>query len=238
MTRQSDREAQSMPEPVLAPRAAYALWAATYASSGRNPLTQLAEATFRALLPPVSGRRVLDVGCGDGRYGRLAAEAGAAWVAGLDFSAQMLAAGKRTGGLELVAGDMAALPFDDRTHDIVCHMLALGHVPDCAPALGEAARVLAPGGCLVLVDLHPAAAARGWRRSFRDLAGRRHAVRWYPHPLATLEGGLAGAGLLVETFLEPALDAATLPDPPPPGALDGPALYGLRARRPAPTERA
>jgi malonyl-CoA O-methyltransferase len=226
----SDPTAPQAAEADLAPRAAYALWAATYLSSGRNPLTMLAEATFRTLLPPMTGARVLDVGCGDGRYGRLALQAGAGWAVGLDFSAEMLAAGRVAGGLPLVAGDMAALPFGNASCDVVSHVLALGHLPDPRPALSEAARVLLPGGCLVLVDLHPAAAERDWRRTFRDANGRRHAVQWHPHPLPVLAEGLVAAGLTVEVLLEPALDPADLPDPPPPRALGGPALYGLRAR--------
>jgi malonyl-CoA O-methyltransferase len=45
--------------------------------------------------------------------------------------------------------------------------LTLGHLRDPLAAMREFTRILAPGGMLLLSDFHPAAAAQGWRRTFR-----------------------------------------------------------------------
>jgi len=216
----------------LPPRIAYDRWAPSYATSGRNPLTDATEQAVTRLLPGLAGRSVLDVACGDGRWARLAVGAGAASVVGLDFSAAMLRAARRAdAGLAVVAGDMRRMPWPDARFDVALHVLALGHVADPAPALGEVARVLAPGGVLVVADMHPEAARRGWRRTFRDATGRLQAVRWYPHPLEAITRACARAGLSIERRVELALTPEALPPDAPAGALDIPALYALRARR-------
>ena len=51
--------------------------------------------------------------------------------------------------------------------DLVLCALTLGHIRDHGAAMREFARILAPGGTLLLTDFHPAAAAHGWRRTFR-----------------------------------------------------------------------
>jgi ubiquinone/menaquinone biosynthesis C-methylase UbiE len=103
-----------------------------------------------------AGRRVLDMGCGTGRFTVPMAEAGAV-VTGLDLSRAMLdvTQGKLAEqGLvaDLYEGDMAALPFEDDSFDVVTSMLALMHIPlaDRGRVFAEAARVLRPGGRLVI----------------------------------------------------------------------------------------
>jgi len=212
----------------LPPRAAYDRWAATYATTGRNPVADAAARALLEILPPLAGRRILDIACGDGRWSNHAQASGAALVIGVDFSAQMLAASQSAGAV-LAAADMRALPFRAGSFDIAIHALALGHVPDPAPAIRAAAGVLGPGGTLALVDLHPAAAARGWRRSFRDAAGRRHVVRWYPHPLDELGAACIRADFQVQRLVERALDPESLPEGAPTSAAGGPAVYALVA---------
>jgi ubiquinone/menaquinone biosynthesis C-methylase UbiE len=96
--------------------------------------------------------RVLDMGCGTGRFTLPLAQR-ALSVTALDLSPAMLgvAAGKaREQGLEITfrEGDMTALPFEDGSFDVVTCMLALMHVPvaEQQSVFREVARVLAPGG--------------------------------------------------------------------------------------------
>jgi SAM-dependent methyltransferase len=104
------------------------------------------------------GMRVLDVACGTGVVARLAAEAvGAAGrVAALDVNPGMLvvaAALKPTGGAEIewVEASAQALPFAEASFDVVCCQLGLQFFPDRAGALREMARVVEPGGLVVLM---------------------------------------------------------------------------------------
>jgi ubiquinone/menaquinone biosynthesis C-methylase UbiE len=102
------------------------------------------------------GQRVLDMGCGTGRFTVPMAALGAE-VTGLDLSRAMLdVAGAKLAERNLTAslheGDMAHLPFEDGSFDVVTSMLALMHIPveDREAVFGEVARVLRPGGRMLL----------------------------------------------------------------------------------------
>lgn len=120
------------------------------------------------LVGPVDGLRVLDVGCGDGAYLVEAGRRGAT-VTGVDASAEMLAAAgrrARENGVEvrLCRGDAGALPFDDASFDVVVAVAMLCLVPDPTSAIAEMARVLAPGGRLIVGELGRWNTWAGWRR--------------------------------------------------------------------------
>ncbi|GAA3600958.1 hypothetical protein GCM10022419_101400 [Nonomuraea rosea] len=100
--------------------------------------------------------RVLDMGCGTGRF-TVPLAATAAAVTGLDISPEMLEQNgrklaERVLHAELHQGDMTALPFEDGSFDVVTSMLALMHLPreDREAVFAEAARVLKPGGRLLV----------------------------------------------------------------------------------------
>ena len=143
-------------------REGYTLWADTWDTT-RSPIVALEQ---RALLPWIlrlRPRRAVDVGCGTGRWTtRLSA-------LGVDASPAMLAVAASKPGLRgrLAVADASALPIASRAADLVLCTLTLGHIRDQTSAMREFARILAPGGTLLLTDFHPAAAALGWRRTFR-----------------------------------------------------------------------
>ena len=143
-------------------REGYALWAETWDTTP-SPIVALEE---RALLPWITGldpQRAVDIGCGTGRWTtRLSA-------IGVDASLAMLAVAAVKPGLRgrLAVGDGTALPIASASADLVLCALTLGHIRDRTAAMREFARIVAPGGTLLLTDFHPAAAAQGWRRTFR-----------------------------------------------------------------------
>jgi ArsR family transcriptional regulator len=99
-----------------------------------------------------------DLGCGTGALlSSLAQSVG--HVIGVDASDEMLGAARaRTVGLgnvELRRGSLEALPIDDATLDAATMMLVLHHLPAPGAAIAEAARVLKPGGRLLIVDMSP-----------------------------------------------------------------------------------
>jgi ubiquinone/menaquinone biosynthesis C-methylase UbiE len=103
-------------------------------------------------------RRILDVGCGTGYLlGRLAARVPRAGVlAGIDASPAMIEVASGAAAddrLRFVAGTAERLPWPAATFDLVVSTTSFDHWADQRAGLAECARVLAPGGCLVLADL-------------------------------------------------------------------------------------
>jgi ubiquinone/menaquinone biosynthesis C-methylase UbiE len=109
------------------------------------------------LLGPRPGKpplRVLDVGCGSGPWLGRWHEYGAV-PCGVDFDIELVSRARRRPELAtatpiLAAADATRLPLADRAFDVVTLNSLLEHVPNWEAVLSEAARVLAPGGVLVL----------------------------------------------------------------------------------------
>jgi ArsR family transcriptional regulator len=99
-----------------------------------------------------------DLGCGTGQMSAALAPFVLRVIA-VDASAAMLqAARKRLGAfenIELRRGDLEALPIDDGRLDAAAMALVLHHLPDPAAVMAEVARVLKPGGRLLIVDMLP-----------------------------------------------------------------------------------
>lgn len=147
----------------------YAEWSKQY-DGEPNPLITLAEPVVLEMAGDVNGLDVLDAACGTGRYALQLAEAGAR-VCGMDATLEMLArardrADERGLTLDLRDGDLHALPFGEKSFDLVVSGLALCHVPDLSPVMAEFARVLRPGGRVVISDFHPFCLLIGWRTAF------------------------------------------------------------------------
>ncbi|WP_425050771.1 methyltransferase domain-containing protein [Psychromarinibacter sp. S121] len=98
----------------------------------------------------------IEIGAGSGDISRqIAARAKGGGVIGIDPSEGLIAAAKKGApvpGLSFETGDGAALRFGDGSVDNVVMHTVLSHVPDPARLLSEAARVLKPGGRLVVCD--------------------------------------------------------------------------------------
>jgi demethylmenaquinone methyltransferase/2-methoxy-6-polyprenyl-1,4-benzoquinol methylase len=102
------------------------------------------------------GMRVLDVAIGTGLVAREARHllAGRGLIVGLDVSEGMLAQARRAGAADvLVLGHAEALPFAGSSFDLLSVGYALRHVADLVLAFRELARVLAPGGTLLVLEL-------------------------------------------------------------------------------------
>lgn len=105
-----------------------------------------------AALGDLTGRRVLDVGCGTGDDTREIAEL-AGSVVGTDLSEAMLAEARSRGGdVEFTREDVHALSFADASFDCVRVKLVRQHSPDIDRCDDELVRVLRPGGRLAIFD--------------------------------------------------------------------------------------
>lgn len=100
---------------------------------------------------PVGSHRLLDVGCGKGRYARVMLEQNrAARITGFDVSERMLHSVPE--GIGKVSGFMTELPFADASFDGVYATESLEHAVDIEKAIAELCRVLRPGGKLAIID--------------------------------------------------------------------------------------
>ncbi len=100
-----------------------------------------------------TGRDVCEAGCGTGLLLDEATRVARSAV-GLDLSNGMLKPAKQR-GLKVVQGSLTALPLPDRSVDLVYSMKVLAHVPPIREALVELARVVRPGGHLLLEFYNP-----------------------------------------------------------------------------------
>lgn len=124
---------------------------------------ELAEDDFQwretcAFLGDLAGRKVLDVGCGKGRFLSALAFQGADAI-GME-PAGALAEAARAKGHKVVRASASRMPFADGTFDACICIEVLEHVPDTDAAVREMARVLRRGGRLLVIDknafaLHP-----------------------------------------------------------------------------------
>ena len=102
-------------------------------------------------LGDVAGKRVLDVGCGKGRFARIVKERyPLAEVWGLDISEQMLR--HVPPGIHTRAGTMTELPFPDAFFDGAYATESLEHAVEVDRAVAEMCRVVKPGGRIAVID--------------------------------------------------------------------------------------
>ncbi|KUP96236.1 class I SAM-dependent methyltransferase [Thermobifida cellulosilytica] len=151
-----------------------------------------AGALLRWLGRDLTGQVVLDVAGGDGYWAAQARRRGARAVS-LDMARHKLRRGQRLAHAPaLVEGDALRLPFADASVDRVMSICALEHFADGPAALREMARVLRPGGELVL-SADCLSRAGEWPHLFDAHRRRYHVRRTYTHE--TLRTLLDGCGL-------------------------------------------
>jgi 2-polyprenyl-6-hydroxyphenyl methylase/3-demethylubiquinone-9 3-methyltransferase len=108
------------------------------------------EIVFDELLPEdLTGKKLLDAGSGTGWFSERACKRGAE-VTSLDVGEKLLAQVAKKCQSERVVGDILALPFDPASFDFVICSEVIEHTVDPALAVSELARVLRPGGVLII----------------------------------------------------------------------------------------
>jgi len=151
------QDAERVPA-VLAARAADQNWADSVAGDMERHYSpgRTWEALARSALPLLEPGDVLDIASGDGVLAELLAPHAGRYVC-VDSSPRVVAAARerlrRFRNVEVLEGDMHALPFTEPGFDLVVLMHALTYAEKPAQAVAEAARVLRPGGRLLLSSL-------------------------------------------------------------------------------------
>ncbi|MEU8678102.1 class I SAM-dependent methyltransferase [Streptomyces sp. NPDC048560] len=168
-------------------------WDAAFDDDGDKHRKYVTDEPMLALLGPAHGRRILDLGCGNGYLCRSLARAGA-HVTGVDVSEEMIRTAAAyevaapLGIRYLVASATALQGLTDASFDaIVCNHV-LTSVDDYETALAEAHRVLHPGGRMTAVISHPCFSC-----------GPR---RWQP-PVVDSPRPEEATGYLVDHYLDP-----------------------------------
>lgn len=181
----------------------------------------------------VSGRRILDLGCGSGPLSAALRENGAD-VSGFDASSAILDEARRRLGADtdLRVGDLAdPLPYADREFDDVIASLVLHYLRDWGAPLSELNRILRPGGRLILSVNHPTIFPVVYpdhdyftvTRYTEDyvMDGRSVDLTFWHRPLHAMTDSFAAAGFRIVTISEP----PPAPDTPeqvlPPGLKPG-----------------
>ncbi|MGW2154101.1 class I SAM-dependent methyltransferase [Nonomuraea sp. NPDC001699] len=167
----------------------------------------------------VTGRRVLDAGCGSGPLFAELRDRGAV-VTGVDASAGMLELARRRLGADadLRVADLGSpLPLPDGEFDDVIASLVLHYLEDWGPALAELRRVLKPGGRLLVSVDHPfvstlvkhMAGERPVYFGTRDrveewtMGGQTARMRFWDRPLHAMSEAFTEAGFRISVISEP-----------------------------------
>ena len=175
----------------------------------------------------VTGRRILDAGCGTGPLSEALRDQGAL-VTGIDSSAGMLQLARQRLGADadLHLADLGSpLPFPDGAFDDVIASLVLHYLRDWTAPLAELRRVLRPGGRLIASVDHPFAADLMRREAGRDadyfatsnwtaewtMSGQTARMSFWHRPLHAMTDAFTAAGFRISVISEP---------PPAPGAYE------------------
>jgi malonyl-CoA O-methyltransferase len=175
--------------------AAYDRWAVRY-DEDRNKTRDMAASVLRQADLALTGRTVIEIGCGTGfNTGWLAQQAGS--ITALDFSEGMLERARSrvsSPRARLMRHDIRdPWPVGTNSADVVIAMLVFEHVEHLLPAFAEAFRCLRPGGDFFVCELHPARQLQGSRAEFVNPAtGRLEQVTAFVHSVsAYVEAGFA-----------------------------------------------
>ncbi len=186
-----------------------------------------------SLLPSVSGKRILDLGCGCGENCRLFAGMGASLVVGIDISTNMIKlAESQTNENSITYHQMAIEEISQisQTFDLVVSSLAFHYVENLHILAKDIHALLSEQGCLVFSQEHPLTTAplqgASWILNENSLVdhyrltdylvtGERK-VRWldcdvtkYHRPFSEIVQSLIDAGFIIQAMVEPILDSKT-----------------------------
>lgn len=105
---------------------------------------------YRFALPYVHGNRVLDIACGEGYGSAALLQSGATSMTGVDISAEACEHATRRYGITTKVGNARNIPLDDKSVEVVVSFETIEHTDNPDQFMDECARVLVPGGKLVI----------------------------------------------------------------------------------------
>ena len=183
----------------------------------------------------VTGKKIIDCGCGEGRFCRILAARGANYVLGIDLCEPMIEAARelQSGIDEYCIADVQDLNFiENEMFDLAVSYLNQCDVPNLDSNNQEVYRILKKGGRFIVANLHPMrSAVGGWHRS--NSGKREHVIldryfdegdrTWkmmgseftnFHRTLSTYISGFLNAGFTIEGIIEPTVTGEHLKDYP------------------------
>jgi malonyl-CoA O-methyltransferase len=190
----------------LSPQSAYDEWAEHY--DEEDPSTLLDQPFLLSMIQPFEGCRILDLGCGTGRYLRLVGRG--SYAVGVDLSRGMLSRARRqTSGaiaVKWVQASVELLPFRPGTFDRVISGLVLDHVQDLRQFFQGIAGTLKPGGRAIVTAVHPDMQRQTGPTVRFTAAGREYRTQGTIHEIQDILAAVKQAGLSIEQLQEPRVD--------------------------------
>ncbi len=201
--------------------------------AGHDSRVHLLDPLMIEMCAPRLGLRALDVGCGEGRFCRMLRGRGVQAI-GIDPTEKLIATAQgRDPDGDYRPGMAEALPFESESFDLVISYLTLIDIADFRTAIGEMARVLRPGGKLVVANLTAMATATShyW---WRDESGEKlfwtlddymterpvwvewagiRIVNWH-RPLSAYMQAFLANGFILERYDEPLPTSAQIAGAP------------------------
>lgn len=222
--------------PPLPVAGGYDGWAPRY-DDPDNGLFEMDEAVLLPILQGITPGVAVDAACGTGRYAAHLTALGHE-VHGFDVSPGMLAVARhKLPGASFDHAPMDALPLADASVDVLVNTLAMTHVPDLAPVFAEAARVLRPGGHLLVSDVRGYFIGSGLTPLVEeDPDGYVGYVPSWSHPTSAYLQAALPVGFAVRSCAELSREAIEPGDPEdaPPG--EPPSIWALHTWVPVAAE--
>ncbi len=205
------RKRLSIHKPVMAinPEQAYDLWAQQYDAQPDNLMLILEAELFTDMLEGeiLTGKKVVDIGCGTGRHWEEMLRQSPADIMGYDVSAGMLAKLniKYPAAVTYQLSNNRLTGLADKSCDVIVSTLTLAHIEDVRAALNEWNRVLKPGGEIILTDYHPTALANNGDRTF-VYHDRLISIKNYVHPIEKILSIILPLDIQVVSWNEKVID--------------------------------
>lgn len=160
----------------------YKVWAANY-DKNKNLLIEVEEPVVKSILGKLTPGYALDAACGTGRYSLILKNLGYK-VTGIDFSPEMLeVAKKQIKGVKLIESDLSKIPLKSDSFDLVLCGLGLNQIKDISKPIMEFARIVKPGGRIIISSIHPILIVLGSHAEFPDKKGNlgyiEDTAHWY-----------------------------------------------------------